>query len=168
MNTEEIKEQIDMQKLLIENHKICLSRTEKELALLEAQLAEAEKPELLHLDFGVDGFQRWIKIGDKIWWVHKGSQHSPSVFPDSYFDSQKQGNLKDISDDLKALAEPLKKFTMKETSSAAEFSGTINKWTVYLSDHCHGTGVNIGIEDIPELILNLRRLVFTAEQEAAK
>ncbi|KKM04382.1 hypothetical protein LCGC14_1764830 [marine sediment metagenome] len=165
MNKDEIKREIDC-KSACQTALLGFARDyEHEIAALEADLAEAEKPELRHLDFGANTDQRWIKLGETIHWVHEGRMNDTSVLADKEFAKERKGNLQDIFDDLKARQEPLKKFTMKETTAAAEFSGSINKWTVYLKDHCHGPGVNIGIKDIPDFILNLERLVYTAGQE---
>ncbi len=140
-------------------------------ARIQAVLAEAEKPKLRHGDYGTA-----IYKGEKFDWHCDGSgqgalclasytnisTHISWFRPQSVTDICVLGNA---PDNIKAMSEPLKKFTMKETSAAAEFSGTINKWTVHLENYCHGTGVDIGIKDIPAFIRNLQRLVHTAGKE---
>ena len=162
MNTEEIKEQIDMQKLLIENHKICLSRTEKELALLESQLAEAEKPALRHGDYGLfngnqPGIIHGIQMVKKVIWEHDGGEGLQERCGMKNFVA-----LGNIFADLKARQEPLEQFRMCGLDVGLNEMGNIqltndDKDTLYIhSDDWH------------TFILNLQRLVYTAEQEAAK
>ncbi len=166
MNTEEIKEQIDMQKLIIENHKLCLNGTEKELALLESQLAEAEKPGLR--DGEIRQWPHCIGIVDMsepqthlIW--ADGTKRTPCASDSVVWpDSKVIGNLKDIFADLEARQEPLEHFRVCGLDVGLNELGNIqltndDKDTLYIhSDDWHN------------FILNLQRLVYTAEQEAAK
>ncbi len=170
MNTEAYREKIKSIDHAIEWHAEEHKAWQRVKA--EAETTQAEKPELRDGDYGTatrEGHKlQWCWIGDSEFPFRTNYRETPRI---NYYSASELENISkvgNIFEDLKALEHPLKKFTMKEMSSAAEFSGTINKWNVYLSDHCHGTGINIGIEDIPELILNLRRLVHTAQQEADK
>ena len=171
MNQDEIKkeiEKLDSFRSDCEGKMVTLSAALDEfiimVATLKAKLGEAEKPDLRPLDFGVDGFQRWIKIHGKIWWVHEGSQSLSSVFPDSHFVGQKQGNLQDIFDDLKALAEPLKEFkvTDKQNERTVRFHGSLGNLYIELTGKDGERVRNINIP-LRESALNLRRLIQHAQ-----
>ena len=127
---------------------------------MKAQLAEAEvkKPELRHGDYGLDKDGFFFLREDGFLWTkyyEAGKKNCTSRSLNKtgnnsqlrVWASQIRGN---IFDELKARQEPLKKFTMKETTAASEFSGSINKWTVYLKNHCHG---NEGIQIYHQILL---------------
>ncbi len=159
MNTEEIKEQIDRQKLLIENHKICLSRTEKELALFESQLAEAEKPKLCNGDVYAKGpFVVVVRYRKDEWEAtHKDGSRmcgDAEIISDHLHGFTFSHN---IFADLKARQEPLKQFRMCGLDVELNEMGNIqltndDKDTLYIHSG-----------DWHTFILNLQRLVYTAE-----
>ena len=159
MNTEEIERNITEGRKWVEGGEAIARFGRERIAELEAQLAEAEKPGLRHGDYGIGPAGTWIRVHGSTWWDTKDCS-GPSNQDADVFIPYRLGN---ILADLKTRQETLKKFTMKETIAASEFSGSINKWTVYLKNHCHGPGVDIDIKDIPTFILNLQCLVYTAE-----
>lgn len=53
------------------------------------------KVELVTGDYGGKGSQSWIKVHDKIWWLHEFGQKSASILSESNFVKDKLGNLND-------------------------------------------------------------------------
>ena len=132
---------------------------------LEAQLVEVEKPELRHWDLALDKQGKpHIVIADmeKVLQV-AGPTFLCIVGVHGY---RKIGKLQDYFDDLKARQEPLKEFK-------TEYAGETTEWS--LSPQCKDLIFFIDKktwivrhQNIPKLILNLQRLLFTAGKEASR
>lgn len=134
--------------------------------------ALAEKPKLRHGDIRL--WPSCIGIIDKsepamhVVWDGGFQRTSRNSESDILADSEPAGNIKDIFDDLKALSKPLEEFP-------TQYAGISTTWTLSnLSKSLniiHENGCEetiVACDNIPAFILNLRRLVHTAEQEAAK
>ena len=135
---------------------------------LEAELAEAEKPELRHWDFGYDE-----DSGDEFIVIEQSTlSGSPKAF---YADQKGQvyvnestvvrvclGNLKEHFDDLKAIAEGLTKHTWDYGH---------NSYEAYIDMHgdllLNGVSIQLIVrkEEIPTFILNLQRIQYTERQK---
>ncbi len=135
----------------IELHEGCIKS-------LRADLAEAEQPELEHLDFGDNGDDKWIKIFGDIHWIGRYEQEH-SGRPDETFVESRQGNLGNIFDELKARAEPLTEFEFKNGVYMA-ITGVWGNGSLQISDK--DGYVVIQKENLPAFILNLQRLYYTA------
>ncbi len=165
MNQDEIKKEIDCKSACRAAILGFARDCEHVIVALEAQLAEAEKPELRHLDFGDNGHAKWIKLFDEIHWIELYKE-DVSVLPDADFINNVKGNLQAIFDDLKALREPLKEFeTEIDTQShrTAEFRAT-NTDNLYIAIRGPGGMKNINVP-LRETVLKLRCL--TAGQEGS-
>ena len=137
----------------------------------EATQAEAEKPELRHGDIRL-----WNPSGDigivdmsepnphMIWESHdlRNAKNKDNILSQS----KSIGTLQEIFDDLKALSEPLKKFTV-DNGPYRTVEVTIQPHGLLRLQDDDGFML-MGQCDIPAFILNLRRLLHTAEQEQAK
>ena len=136
----------------------------------QAQLAEAEKPELRHWDLGIDDEGRGFVVlsqatlpgspeaffSDGCGLVNVGERMSPAT---------RVGTLKKVFDDLKAMAEDLEK---AETVSLAGLTTTY--WIDKAGDLLIDIKTNekqtvVKTKDIPTLILNLRRMYATQERK---
>ena len=136
-------------------------QAEFDLGLLETELAEAEKPQLIEGDYGgVPG--PWVMTSKGIMWVNGSGDGFSGLDPEDFTD-EKMGNF---LDDLKAMQEPLTEFDrtdLKLKSSAANcFGFKINGITI---DYHGDKYVSLSLDEIREAILNLRRLVATAERK---
>ncbi len=161
MNTEEIKEQIDIQKLLAENHKLCLERTDRELARLESQLAEAEKPKLRHGDYGpATGSECRLVL--KEYGKDELRTAGPACCAATGEDQMPETVLGNIFADLKARQETLKKLDWEY--GARVYTASVDENNDLLIE-CLSRPEFAFIRhaDIPAFILNLQRLVYTAE-----
>ncbi len=168
------KKQFEAKKAIIDKHRglidELMANIEKEYG--ESQLAEAEKPELRHGDVWDDEILGLIVILEKttsIDNVQRGEHRQSDkdgVFPNSAESHSASARhfLFNIFDDRKALSEPLKgnTFYLGDAKFSA-FSGSL-----HMGGAGKGYPVEIGLERLPELILNLRRLLHTAKQEQDK
>jgi len=131
----------------------------------EAQLAEAEKPELRHGDYGYCGEPSPATM------YFVNYNHPEEVRPFGISDVGGQMHIDDsqnefsavgnIFDDLKALAGPLKDFEY------GDITGKISGDDTRPSSVCIG-GFWHTIKTAKKLSMYIQRLIFTAEQEAAK
>lgn len=159
MNTEELRKDLERRRTRKALYAELQDEETQAIAKVEAQLAEAEKPELRHGDYGIRNHTEfWICINGRVYW-NNGQLSSLS---DARFIESRLGN---IFDDLKALAKPLKEFKVN--------NGPYETVTIMLgagmlrfndADGC----ILIKESEIPEFIRNLRRLIFTAEKERSK
>ena len=131
------------------------------------QLAEVEKPEWQQGDYGLaiqkrgtdSGVYSFIFVGDRVYY-NSGTYDEKTVLSDgSFYEYVRLGN---VFDDIKALAKPLKGF----------IEGGV-RYSINTGHGIHAGMIQIGmdfwtIQNVKRHILDLQRLVFTAEQEAAK
>ncbi len=137
----------------------------KEIAELQAGLAEAEKPELRHGDYGYDATSPpgriVLSLNNKLVTAGNASVYEKTLKERP--DLTPSPVLGNIFDDLKALSEPLEEFTMDG------LRGTMDATSIEISN---GDGDKqrfyIALSTVNEFCLNLRHLVFTAGKEAAK
>ena len=129
---------------------------------LEAELAEAEKPELRHGDYGHDegsgdGFIVIEQSG--LFGSPKGfyaNQNGQVLINESTVARVRTGN---IFDDLKAIAEPLEGYIFYlGPVKVAMFGGYI-----HLGRHGAGYPVEVDVCYLAEFILNLRRMQATQQ-----
>ncbi len=126
--------------------------------------AEAEKPELRHWDFGYDhtgieciavnvcGEGMRQCSGNRLWKGTDDGHCKPVTI---------LGNLKEVFDDLKAIAEPLEGDTFYIGSlKIAMFNNVI-----HFGSHGEGYPVEVSMDFLSKLILNLRRLQATHERQ---
>lgn len=158
MNEKQLEKHIEMQKQHLSDYKRIVTAVEMELVAFEAELAEA-KPKLRHGDYAYasDGGapRLYINMKGGIVWCDD----------EKIVDSRICGGniiLGNIFDDLTALAKPLKEFTLDETF----LSGCIAHGKICLIDS--KTQSIIPLAKARELVMYLRRLIHTAEQEKAK
>ncbi len=134
---------------------------------MQAELAEGEKPKLRHGDYGFDGSRSpgriALTLNNRL--VSAGNS---SVFDTTFEDRPDlmiSPVLSNIFDDLKALSEDL---TGTETVSPADLT------TTYWIDHAGDLLIDIKTnekqtvvkaEDIPALILDLRRMEATLKRK---
>lgn len=160
MNQEEIKTEIKQYKEIVEVMEYKLKFFQARLDATKAQLADAEKPELRHLDFGEKAGVRWIKIDAGVWWLYEDGHAAPSLLSDSEFLDSVKGNLNDIFDENEVLSNPLR-----------EFMTDVHCYRIDSEDYPDApicmAGKHHSIAEVKEHILNLRCLVRTAELEAA-
>ena len=174
MNQEEIKTDIETEKLYLEDCETTVKVVREHLAALEAQFAEAEKREWQQGDYGLaiqkrgtdSGVYSFIFVGDRVYY-NSGTYDEKTVLLDgSFYEYVRIGN---IFDDLKALAEPLKEFkvTDKQNERTVRFHGSLGNLYIEITgkDGERVRNINIPLLDTG---LDLRRLVHTAEQEAGK
>lgn len=144
------------------------------ISSLEAERAKAEKPELRHGDYGYEGDNRVPTII-----MDRTDREQAAVSKDFRLTSANQTRFNDytilgnIFDDLKALSKPLKShvFTVKghgkteDSHIYAQWESVGNCFSVEVNDS--GDWFWATPEELKELILNLRRLLHTAELEAS-
>ena len=168
MSREEIKTDIETEKLYLEDCETTVKVVREHLAALEAQLAEVEKPELRHGDCVVynDTGRPQVFMERKGLLEHFGCNFGSGHVAKNVTDFTFSYN---IFDDLKALAEPLKEFKIMDEQSerTVQFVGSPGNLYIELAGTDGERVRNINIPS-SKAILNLRRLVYTAEQEAAK
>ncbi len=176
MNRDEIKTDIETEKLYLEDCETTVKVVREHLAALEAQFAEAEKREWQQGDYGLaiqkrgtdSGVYSFIFVGDRVYY-NSGTYDEKTVLSDgSFYEYVRLGN---IFTDLKALSEPLKEYrtphgTGESLRAAQEEDGGIVITTFGKS--FQGSPAHLTVKKTKDLILNLRRLICTAEQEAAK
>ena len=159
MNQDEIKREIDCKSACRAALVGFAEDFDNEIVELEAQLVEAEKPELRNWEIGVDDFQRWIKINGHIYWIHDRDSIDlgcPSECEDATFLDSPRTNILDVLDDLKAVAEPLRTFKLSETHISGSLSGSL----ICLRDRDEQS--SLPLAKVRELVVYLQRLVFTA------
>ena len=154
----------------LEQAKLVLKCATDEIERLEAELAEAEKPELRHGDYGTGDYK-----GTVIEWQCDGSapdgmclesfglvsNHIQWFRPGQLVNLRVFGNAQD---DLKAMAEVLTEFTV-ENGSFQTIKVKISDGFLRMRDR--GGYMLIRACALPELILNLRRLQATQERNNA-
>ncbi|KKL69150.1 hypothetical protein LCGC14_2117830 [marine sediment metagenome] len=126
---------------------------------LEAQLTEAEKPKLRHGDYGRNRLGvSWIFLKEQI--VTEITAYVPEAPQEEYI-KDRFGN---IFDGLKAWQEPLEKFRIDNGTSQTirvKISGGFLRMRdddgFMLIKEC----------ELPAFILNIQRLVYTAEKEGS-
>lgn len=166
MNREEMEKQLLDEIALRDAAQAIVDRHIVAVAKLQLDLAEAEKPELRHLDWGrgKDSGSIWLKVHGNIWYL-TGCQTQPSTMSDARFAAsryfEKTGNLKQYFDDLTAQSEPLEEFDERGAHHHIHHSDTLHG-SIMIRNSCYS------IEEVKGYILNLQRLIFTAEQEAAR
>jgi len=105
MNKTEIK---------LEQNKADQARLKDEQKRLEKELEKSKRLKLRHGECGMDGSQKWLKLGDKVIWAHRDDKLEVSGHPDCFFEDVGifaiRGNIKDYFDDLKRNAEDLETF----------------------------------------------------------
>ena len=128
------------------------------------EISEAEKPKLRHGDYG-----RFVTGTPRLFCRNSEGVLQPSDQKKMWGDDANSGNcmngytiLGNIFADLKALAKPLKGF----------IEGGV-RYSINTGHGIHAGMIQIGIDfwtiqNVKSHILDLRRLVHTAEQEAAK
>lgn len=154
-------------KQLLENARHIHKLSGDTIARLEAELAEAEKPKLQHGDIAEHDDTKKLYL--HVWY----EGHLRPICVDSCYMNQhpkakcytKRGSLKEYFADLKAISEDLEK---TETVSPADLATTY--WIDKAGDLLIDIKTNekqtvVKAEDIPELILNLRRLQATARKK---
>ena len=168
MNQDEIKKQIEETKRTVQLLEECITNW-------QAQLAEAEKPGLKHLDWGPDktGHMHVALLTNENddSRIIQASMHPAGAM--QVFDYASDCPIVSVKGnfaaDLKALAEPLKEFkvTDKQNERTIRFHGSPGNLYIELmgKDGERVRNINIPLLDTG---LDLRRLIFTAEQEAAK
>ena len=172
MNQDEITKDIKHANGMIENLGLQIAWWEcRSLGLQEKQdqLAEAEEPGLRHGDIRL-----WFKSANQDVSIIDLSEPEPHAIWMEYdlrnkpekkhilSRSRSIGNITEVFADLKALAKPLKGF----------IEGGV-RYSINTGHGVHAGMIQIGIDfwtiqNVKSHILNLRRLVHTAEQEAAK
>ena len=171
MNIEALREELELRRAIEADTARFQDMQTQAIAELETQLAEAENPKLRHGDLRECPGNIGICIVDTsephghLIWADKHKRTALTREAGVIHDSKSIGNLKDIFDDLTALREPLKQFK-------TEYGGETTEWS--LSPQCKDlifiTDKKTWIvkhQDIPKLILNLRRLVHTAGLEGS-
>ncbi len=152
---------MDTKQIIEEAHAV-IGLAKSLIERLEAELAEAEKPQLRHWDFGYDE-----DSGDEFIVIEQsGLFGSPKAF---YADQKGQvhvnestgvrvrlGNLKEVFDRRKAIAEPLDKFATDVHSYAID-SDNFPDAPIRMAGNHHS------VPEVEEHILKLRRLVYTAK-----
>ena len=169
MDTKQLAADIEAKKLLVKSCKEQFRQAESDLALLETSLAEAEEPKLRHGDIRI-----WHESIKKDVSVIDLSDSRPHVIWDGgdlrngwredqiLARSKSIGNLKEVFDDLKAMEGDLTEFTMGEGLRMNRCRAELRR--IIISPDAPGN-VIIDMEDLPAFILNLRRILHTAEQE---
>ncbi len=139
-----------------------------EIAELEAQLAEAEKPKLRYGDVRYYGGRRTapvVYVGGR--WFNAATELR---VPLSVAECEKLPTEFNIFDDLKALAEPLETFEMdcrcnpEDKLQVAICGGCPNGNDIRFSINGSGLSIHVPLEDISKLILNLCRMKATVEK----
>ena len=143
--------------------KTIIAQYEADLAKDEKQLAELEKPKLKNGDIWYDGeitmfLKEWN--GNKRDCVVDCKGDLITDYNLNYKGQPIIANLKDIFDDLANLSSPLEEFRLENKP----YTAIKCNWHLGQSLHIsHDSSlVIINKEDLPEFILNLRRLVATA------
>ncbi len=157
MDTNEIKDKIRIQKMYFADCVEDARTADEALKLMEAELAEAEKAELRHLDFGDTGDDKWIKLFDEIHWIGRYKQ-DVSVLPDADFVENAKGNLQEVFARLEAIAVPLSEFTTDVYSYRIDSKD-------YPGQPIRMAGNHHSITEVEEHILKLRRLVATYQRQ---
>ena len=143
-----------------------IDKAERVIEKLEAELAESKKPKLRDGDYGrtvqihgVDsGVRSFIFVGGCVYY-NTGTYDEGMVLSDGRF--YEYIVLGNIFDDLKARQEPLKKFEIGNGSFQTIQVELEDSGLLKLRDK-DGYMV-IKETEIPKLILNLQRVVYTAE-----
>ena len=144
----------------IDNLKTSISAAEAMLAILEAQLAEAEKPKLRHGDYGFrtgygcrENDVRLFVNYDGILRVTNSVDGRNPCEPCNDGNYKILGNVFDSAKELIALAEPLEKFEMK-CGNSASWSGDGKFLNIYENNDY----IIVAQENLSAFILNLRRM----------
>ncbi len=178
MNNEQIKEEIKDLSYGIQFHRGqgdfhhgVADKRAASVQRLEAQLAEAEKPKLRHGDYGYDkgGSPRMELVVGRNSKRQSSCPAGPDYVctlddePDARHIETKLGN---IFDDLDALSEPLKEFKVmdEQNERTVQFVGSPGNLYIELTATDGERVRNINIPS-SKAVLNLRRLLHTAEQE---
>ena len=170
MNREEIKTDIETEKLYLEDCETTVKVVREHLAALEAQLAEAEKPGLKHLDWGPDktGHMHVALLTNENddSRIIQASMHPAGAM--QVFDYASDCPIVSVKGnfaaDLKALAEPLKEFkvTDKQNERTIRFHGSLGNLYIEITGKDGERVRNINIP-LRESALNLRRLIQHAQ-----
>lgn len=172
MNQEEIKkeiEKLDSFRSDCEGKMVTLSAALDEfikmVAALEAQLAEAEKPELRHGNYGQFADKSallltfWNSDENKMQYAYKGSEDGEEgIYEADEGEGVWFGN---IFDDLKALSEPLYNFTADVHPYGFDFK-QFPQAPIQIAGNWHT------LKEAKQISTDIQRVIFTAEQEAAK
>ncbi len=129
--------------------------TVKEIGELQAQLAEAEKPELRDGDYGINANGLpFVICNNRIQFEHRaGAQDSYSLPNNTVKPKHVTGNF---LDDLKALAEPLKRFRLDVHEYYIDEGRRHNQ--IHMAGNWHT------IQEVKQHIRKLQRLAATAER----
>lgn len=139
---------------ILEEVELLLIRAKDWEAGLEADLAEAEEPELEDGDYGIDPLgSRWISL-DGILYTNK--DHKLACTPFEVRVKERRGNL---WDDLESLEEPLKSLTARDVTGLIDGEGNLHL------ENGSNT-IFVGAKHVAEFTSDLRRLLNTAEREA--
>ncbi len=164
MNEEQIQKKYKQAKVLQmdieENLQLTIGladRIKVAIAALEAQIAEAEKPEFRNWEIGGDGSQEWIKVDAVFYWIDgKDKLNTASCLDELAFVNDPHINIHDVLADLKALSEQLKELHYGHIACEIRQHDLVLK--IGATTHC------VIAQDVSQFILDLRRLVHTAEQ----
>lgn len=168
MNTEEMEKQLvdeialrDAAQVIVDKAQAIVDSYIVTVAKLELDLAEAEKAELRHGDFGANDRQRWIKLNDTIHWLHEDRWSETAGLSGETCLHERKGNIGQILDDLTALSEPLYTFTADVHHYGFDFKN-FPQAPIQIAGNWHALAEAKGIS------MKIQRVIFTAEQEAAK
>lgn len=165
MNREAMEKQLADERALRDMAQALVDSRIVTVAKLELDLAEAEKPELRHGDYGIckSNEHMCLYVKRKNQMELFGERYGSGYPQDTPLSDHKI--LGNIFDDLKALSEELKEFEV-ENGLYETIKVTLTGGMLKFRDE--DGFVLIKESEIPALILNLRRLIRAAEQEAAK
>ncbi len=158
MDTEQLKKHIEMQKQHLSDYKRIVVAVEMELVAFEAQIAAAEKPELRHGAYGISadgkGFiiiEQSTLIGSpKAFFEDMGGQIEADQRMSDYL------RLGDFFKELEALTEPLKELHYGHIACEIRQHELVLK----IGETTH----YVKAQDVSQFILDLRRLLYTQEQ----
>lgn len=168
MNKEALRKELELRRAIKADTANFQDMLTQGIAKLEAQLAEAEKPGLRNWDIGTGLYNdlKWLKVDGKIFWIHgrEGIDPAgPSECEESLFLDDSHINILDVLDDLKAQSRPLKGNEFYIDQTRCKLIGGL----LCLGHVGSGWAVQFQAKALPEFILNLRRLLHTAELEAS-
>ncbi len=164
-----IKKNIEVQKICIKDRKGSLHEAEQGLVVLQAQLAEAEKPKLRHGDYGVDEDGPFFLWENRHLWTKEYEPGNNKCLSRSLNKKGNDERLKqwateidgNIFDDLKELSWPLR-----------YFKADVHEYTFDFISHAHAPIKIAGnwhtIKDAEEISMMLQRVIYTAKQAQAK
>ena len=165
MNQDEIKREIDC-KSACQTALLGFAREyELDIAKLEAQLTEAEKPVFKDGDDGLaiqkrgadSGVCSFIFVGGSVYY-NTGTYDEETALSDSRFYDYVR--LSNIFDHLKALSRPLHNFTADVHPYSFDFK-SFPQAPIQIAGNWHT------LEKAKQISMDIQRLIFTAEKEAS-